>query len=800
MNISLRLNREVDRTVMAVVTQRAFDINIDTSCGAFPDVDITHPGYEYITTLKCKGIIGGYSDGNYKPSEMVDRGMTAKFIARAACLEVDNHNAAYCSGNEPAPEISVQFTAPAANAVIGPSSQVIQTDVQGNDIDHVTFYAVYDGELHYLGDDTAAPYEMGWETPAVIDQKVKLVVHAVTSAGNFAEDYRMINFVGFSDGVKRTLPIENRYYLNQRSLYPSGDIKCASASAAMVLAMNGTIGGDYESMKNTANSIWSEIGVPDIGKVSNAINKRGYNTEVLNGDLNSKWDRLKSEINAGHPVIIDSYHGMTSDGHFIVAVGYEDNDDPAQRNIYVYDPFGKHSSCYPASQCPTSGDRWDKLNTYSADSSNGRWVVYPWNKLQDYMALGVIVVRPNTQRVIAKTTGLDFEPEFISTEPSGVEGEPYGNHASSLTFIAESSQAQSFQFSGELGDFSLETMPITGTANISNSYVSQEHQFPHVSPETITIYANSTTGWVLNKVTCDNGTQFVSSSNNDLSSIDISLNLGDDVTCIFTYDLGDNNSGDGTWATDWTATFAGGDQSLCQHEPGWINTTLTVKPIPAGSKGYLQTDWYVVGNNPSTCPADDANCMDSHYQSQLIEGETTIQLRAWWPGIYAEDGVVENHFSANLLDENHNVIHDGIGQDFYWYPWVCSAPDPSPGSIKIVKESNPHTGQSFDFASDLGAFSLYQGMAKSFSDLTAGTYNVSESNRTLLAADNWSLLSVTCREQHGYHVPPQTDLTNFSAMINMKSGQDLTCTFLNEKVNLESDVRYSADKNRTTLT
>ena len=156
--------------------------------------------------------------------------------------------------------------------------------------------------------------------------------------------------------------------------------------------------------------------------------------------------------------------------------------------------------------------------------------------------------------------------------------------------------------------------------------------------------------------------------------------------------------------------------------------------------------------------------------------------------INGEDGVVENHFSANLLDENHHVIHGGIGQDFYWYPWVCNAPDPSPGSIKIVKESNPQTGQSFDFAGDLGAFSLYQGMAKSFSDLTAGTYNVSESNRTLLAADNWSLLSVTCREQHGYHVPPQTDLTNFSAMINMKSGQDLTCTFLNEKVYLEGDI------------
>ncbi len=243
-----------------------------------------------------------------------------------------------------------------------------------------------------------------------------------------------------------------------------------------------------------------------------------------------------------------------------------------------------------------------------------------------------------------------------------------------------------------------------------------------------------------------------------------------------------------TWATDWTATFAGGDQALCQHEPGWINTTLTVKPIPAGSKGYLQTDWYVVGDYPSTCPADDANCMDSHYQSQLIEGETTIQLRAWWPGIYAEDGVVENHFSANLLDENHHVIHGGIGQDFYWYPWVCNAPDPSPGSIKIVKESNPQTGQSFDFAGDLGTFSLYQGMAESFSDLTAGTYDVSESNRTLLATDDWSLLSVTCREQHGYHVPPQTNLANFSAMINMKSRQDLTCTFLNEKVYLEGDI------------
>ncbi len=51
---------------------------------AFSDVPVGSTFYANVQCLACRGIVGGYSDGTFRPSSYVTRGQMAKFIANAA--------------------------------------------------------------------------------------------------------------------------------------------------------------------------------------------------------------------------------------------------------------------------------------------------------------------------------------------------------------------------------------------------------------------------------------------------------------------------------------------------------------------------------------------------------------------------------------------------------------------------------------------------------------------------------------------------------------------------------------------
>jgi photosystem II stability/assembly factor-like uncharacterized protein/ribosomal protein L30/L7E len=56
-----------------------------TACTVqFTDVPTTHPFYPYIRCLACRGILGGYSDGTFRPDNFVTRGQLSKIVANAA--------------------------------------------------------------------------------------------------------------------------------------------------------------------------------------------------------------------------------------------------------------------------------------------------------------------------------------------------------------------------------------------------------------------------------------------------------------------------------------------------------------------------------------------------------------------------------------------------------------------------------------------------------------------------------------------------------------------------------------------
>jgi hypothetical protein len=50
---------------------------------SFVDVPPTHPFWVYIERLAGRGIIGGYSDGTFRPDNQATRGQVSKIVANA---------------------------------------------------------------------------------------------------------------------------------------------------------------------------------------------------------------------------------------------------------------------------------------------------------------------------------------------------------------------------------------------------------------------------------------------------------------------------------------------------------------------------------------------------------------------------------------------------------------------------------------------------------------------------------------------------------------------------------------------
>jgi plastocyanin len=58
------------------------------AAGGFSDLSENHPNFEAIVELKDRGIIGGYPDGTFKPDQVVNRVEALKIILKAADIEI----------------------------------------------------------------------------------------------------------------------------------------------------------------------------------------------------------------------------------------------------------------------------------------------------------------------------------------------------------------------------------------------------------------------------------------------------------------------------------------------------------------------------------------------------------------------------------------------------------------------------------------------------------------------------------------------------------------------------------------
>ena len=315
----------------------------------------------------------------------------------------------------------------------------------GSGVAHVHFWARYADSptsistWHDAGDDASAPYSVQWNPPSGLrSQLVEVGVHVEDRAGNYCinpdpqHDYtcgspesKEVFFYREPGVTENWLDANLRAYLNQRSL-PDGDQKCAAASAAMFLAMNGQIPGDSTSLADTANAFYDLIpnGTPTADNVAAALNDyywAGVQAKSYrwSWDEDALWNDVRSAIDTGNPVILLS-RKFTDLGHHVVIVGYREKD--GQREFIVYDPYGRWQGT--PGQYDRNSETADNDSGDTGDSYKGRWVWYSLDSLWDwwgsslrpYAILPSWVAMRDTSAPAAPVNAPASPPDLISDE------------------------------------------------------------------------------------------------------------------------------------------------------------------------------------------------------------------------------------------------------------------------------------------------------------------------------------------------------------------------------------------------
>jgi hypothetical protein len=81
---TFRPNDAVTRGQLAKIVSNAAGYNDPVSGQTFTDVPVGHTFYEFIERVAMHGVVGGYEDGTFRPGNNATRGQIAKIVSIAA--------------------------------------------------------------------------------------------------------------------------------------------------------------------------------------------------------------------------------------------------------------------------------------------------------------------------------------------------------------------------------------------------------------------------------------------------------------------------------------------------------------------------------------------------------------------------------------------------------------------------------------------------------------------------------------------------------------------------------------------
>ncbi len=347
-----------------------------------------------------------------------------------------------------------KITSPVNNPTISGDSITLKAEAEdnpgGQGVSRVYFWLRYADDAHApstwhsAGSDDTPPYEVNVLLPSNIlrSQLIEVGIHVEDKAGNYcidpspAHDFTCNDLTSKETFVYKQpdvsedwIPADLRAYLNQRSLVSEDrDNKCGAASSAMMLAMNGKINSDYDSMAAVANSLPGDSTATTYVNLLNSqyglgVIEKTYNFFDNKDDL---WGDVVRSISAHHPVMLLSKQ-FTLGGHYIVIVGYREQN--GVREFIVYDPNGRWTGKQDVYDRNTN--RLDDPNNpdSSRDSVKGRWVWYKlddiwpdnileFSKRKPYLIISESVL--SNKGVTAPAQTPDSPPDLLSTEEEDI--------------------------------------------------------------------------------------------------------------------------------------------------------------------------------------------------------------------------------------------------------------------------------------------------------------------------------------------------------------------------------------------
>jgi len=239
------------------------------------------------------------------------------------------------------------ITTPIEGSTLTPGAIFISAeanDFNGLGIAQVNFKVFFNGSWNDVGAAVTPPYKAAWSIPVGLHtQKILFAMQVVDKAGNIAIDpggQRSANYIESQTNPnvnENRISRERLAYLNQLSL-PQGNKKCGAASVAMMLAINGRLAKDWQTLSTFANTTYQSQN--PYWHLLDVLNKNGMQATYYRPTRDNGWALIKQEINAGRPLIMLSDR-LANTGHYIVIIGYRE--ESGHRQIIVYDPVGAWS-------------------------------------------------------------------------------------------------------------------------------------------------------------------------------------------------------------------------------------------------------------------------------------------------------------------------------------------------------------------------------------------------------------------------------------------------------------------------
>jgi len=404
-----------------------------------------------------------------------------------------------------------------------------------------------------------------------------------------------------------------------------------------------------------------------------------------------------------------------------------------------------------------------------------------------------------------------------------------------ITIVKDSipDDTQDFDFTGDLGSFSLsDSSPVNKTTTFAN-----------LMPGSYDVTESAVEGWDLTGLSCvdpDSGT----SVNLGSATASIDLDDGEVVTCTFantrrgtvtiskatnpastaqSFDFGGdlgaftlsggasmnfNNVTPGSY--DVTETVPGGWELVeiqCTDPDGGSDfalgtATATVDVDPGEHVSCTFTD-VIPGTLTVIKDAEPDDPQDFDFESGM--GPFTLDD----PATDDTDGVPNSITFSALYPTDVNVT-EVVPAGWTLAQIVCTDPtantsvdvpsatasvtiDPGddtvctfvntqqPGSITIVKDAQPDSGQAFGFTGSLGSFSLADDGAsansRTFTGMAAGTYNVTET-----VPAGWSLGGISCNDPDS---GTTVNVGTATATIDLDAGENIACSFIDTEIPVE---------------